>query len=83
MSPTFKREEGFCFKIYSNEEERKHIHVTKAECEAKFWLEPSIELANNYGFSDKEIKRINQILKLYGNDFKRQFAEHIGKRIND
>lgn len=40
MSPTFRKEEGYCFKIYSNEEERKHIHVIKAEKEAKFWLEP-------------------------------------------
>lgn len=56
MSPKFKEENGFVFKIYSNEEERKHVHVIKAENEAKFWLEPNITLANNYGFSDKEIK---------------------------
>lgn len=56
MSPKFKEENGFVFKIYSNEEERKHIHVIKAENEAKFWLEPNITLANNHGFSDKEIK---------------------------
>lgn len=54
MSPKFKEENGFVFKIYSNEEERKHVHVIKAENEAKFWLEPNITLANNYGFSDKE-----------------------------
>lgn len=30
MSPRFREEEGFVFKIYSNEEERKHIHVVKA-----------------------------------------------------
>lgn len=62
MSPKFKEEDGFVFKIYSNEEERKHVHVIKAENEAKFWLEPNITLANNYGFSDKEIKIS---LKLY------------------
>lgn len=59
MSPKFKEENGFVFKIYSNEEERKHIHVIKAENEAKFWLEPNITLANNHGFSDKEIKKYN------------------------
>lgn len=36
MSPIFKREDGYTFKIYSNEEVRKHIHVIKAENEAKF-----------------------------------------------
>ena len=42
---------------YSNEEERMHIHVVKAENEAKFWLEPSIELAENYGFGNKDLKK--------------------------
>ena len=68
---------------FSNEEERQHIHVIKAECEAKFWLEPSIELAENYGFKNKDLKRITQILEQYGNEFKRQFTEHIGKRVDD
>ncbi len=83
MSPKFKEENGLVFKIYSNEEERKHVHVIKAENEAKFWLEPNITLANNYGFSDKEIKNITKIVLKYGNEFKRQFEEHIGKRLDD
>lgn len=58
MSPIFRREEGYCFKIFSNEEERKHIHAIKAECEAKFWLEPEIELVENYGFNNKDLKKI-------------------------
>ena len=56
MSPKFKEEKGYVFKIYSNEEERKHIHVIKDENEAKFWLEPDIELAHSHGFNDKEIR---------------------------
>lgn len=83
MSPIFRREDGYSFKIFSNKEERKHIHVVKAENEAKYWLEPSIELAENYGFTSKEIKRITQIIEEHGNEFKYKFAEHIGKRIND
>lgn len=43
MSPKFKEINGFVFKIYSNEELRMHIHVVKAENEAKYWLEPDIE----------------------------------------
>ena len=83
MSPKFRQEDGFTFKIYSNEEERKHIHVVKAECEAKFWLEPEIELANNYGFSSKELKKITELVEKYGDNFKQQFAAHIGKRVDD
>ncbi|MBQ8888076.1 MAG: DUF4160 domain-containing protein [Bacteroidaceae bacterium] len=83
MSPKFRKEEGFVFKIYSNEEERMHIHVVKAENEAKFWLEPTIELAENFGFNSKEIRKITQMVEMYGNEFKEQFAAHIGRRIDD
>lgn len=83
MSPKFRQEQGYTFKIYSNEEERKHIHVVKAECEAKFWLEPDIELANNHGFSNKDIRKRTQLVEQYGNEFKQQFAAHIGKRVDD
>ncbi len=83
MSPKFRQEDGYTFKIYSNEEERKQIHVVKAEYEAKFWLEPNIELAENYGFNTKDLKKITQIIEQYGNEFKQQFAAHIGKRLDD
>ena len=60
-----------------------HIHVVKAENEAKFWLEPVIELAENFGFNSKEIKKITKMVETYGNEFKEQFAAHIGRRIDD
>lgn len=83
MSLKFRKEDGFVFKIYSNEEERMHVHVVKAENEAKFWLEPVIELAENFGFNNKEIKKITKMVETYGNEFKQQFAAHIGRRIDD
>lgn len=83
MSPKFRKEDGFVFKIYSNEEERMHVHVVKAENEAKFWLEPVIELVDNFGFNNKEIKKITKMVETYGNEFKQQFAAHIGRRIDD
>ena len=57
--------------------------MVKAEFEAKFWLEPQIEPACNYGFTDKELRKITQLVEKYGDEFKQQFAAHIGKRIND
>ncbi len=32
-----------------------HIHVRKGLNLAKFWIEPEISLANNYGFLSKEL----------------------------
>lgn len=83
MSPKFKQEEGFVFRIFSNEEERKHIHVMKAENEAKFWLEPEIELADNFGFTNKELKKITKMVVDYGDEFKKLYAKHIGRRVDD
>ena len=83
MSPKFKEINGFVFKIYSNEESRIHIHIVKAENEAKYWLEPDIELAENFGFSSKELSFIEKILEENGDDFKIKFARHTGKRLDD
>lgn len=78
MSPKFRQEDGYTFKIYSNEEERKHVHVVRAECEAKFWLEPQIELAANYGFGSKDLKKRTELVEKCEDDFKQQFAADIG-----
>lgn len=83
MSPVFRREEGFVFKIHSNEEDRMHIHVIKAENEAKIWLEPSVEVAWNDEFGSGDLKKILQIVKTNADKFKLQYSLHIGKRIND
>lgn len=83
MSPVFRREEGFVFKVYSNEEERKHIHVVKGDCEAKYWLEPQVELDKSYGFDSKDLKKIKQIIEDNANDLKHKYAIHVGKRTDD
>lgn len=83
ISPVLKRESEYTFKIYSNEEERIHIHVLYKGMEAKFWLEPKVELAKNTGIPDYKINEIRKIVEKYADDFKRQFIQHIGKRIDD
>ena len=83
MSPKFKEQNGFVFKIFSNEEARIHIHIIKAEKEAKYWLEPDMELAENYGFNNKELSFIEKILTEYGDYFKVKFSRPVGKRLDD
>ncbi|MGH7720123.1 MAG: DUF2442 domain-containing protein [Gemmatimonadaceae bacterium] len=39
------------FYFFSREESRPHVHVQHATGEAKFWLEPEISLAHNYGLT--------------------------------
>ena len=83
MSPVFRRDNEYTFKIYSNEEERMHIHVLYAGKEAKYWLEPEVELAKNTGIPEHKLNEIRKIVEKYADRFKEQFREHIGKRIDD
>jgi len=63
MSPTVFREDGYRFFFFSREETRMHVHVYCGDGEAKFWLEPEIELARNYALSRKQIKTIEKIIE--------------------
>lgn len=83
MSPKFKETNGYVFKIYSLEEPRMHVHVFKAEKKAKYWLEPEIELAQNKGFSTKELSFIEETIEKYGDEFKVKYQRHIGQRADD
>ena len=54
---------GFCFKFYSNDHEPVHIHVTKDGHEAKFNLEPKVELVVNRGFKKHELTVMTGIIE--------------------
>lgn len=50
--PTVLKIHGFRFFFFSNEgNEPIHIHIEKADCYAKFWLDPIVNVAN-YGLID-------------------------------
>lgn len=83
MSPKFRQQNGYTFKIFSNEEERMHVHVLKDNKEAKIWLEPLIKIAHNNGFNEHEMSQILKITEEYGEQFKQLYAKHIGKRVDD
>ena len=46
--PTVLKIKGYRFFFFSREELRQHIHIQCQKGEAKFWLDPEIELAKNY-----------------------------------
>jgi len=63
--PEVFRFRGFRFFFFSNEgspREKIHIHVRKGEKLAKFWLEPSIRLAEAYGMNPRELNDILRIV---------------------
>jgi len=56
--PVVFLEKGYKFKFYSNEnDEPAHVHVSKGDGSAKYWLEPDVEEVYSYGlpFASEEI----------------------------
>ena len=76
MSPTVFREGGFRFYFFSLEETRMHIHVHGENGEAKFWVEPRIELARNYGLPENDLSRIQRLIEEHEDDIHRAWRKH-------
>ena len=55
-----------------------HVHVQGENGEAKFWLEPQIELARNYGLSDPEVNRALRLIREKEDVIRRAWSEHFG-----
>ena len=83
MSPVFRRENEYTFKIYSNEEERMHIHVICGGHEAKVLAGAQRGIGQNTGIPEHKLSEIKKIVEKYADSFKEQFRQHIGKRIDD
>ena len=76
MSPTVFREKGYRFFFFSREESRMHVHIYCGDGEAKFWLEPDLELANNVHLSRSQLKEIEQIIEDHHDELKRAWHQH-------
>lgn len=63
VSPTILRYKGYRLFFFSREEKRMHVHISCATGEAKFWLEPIVALAKNYGLTQKQLKEIQKVVK--------------------
>ena len=78
MSPTVFRKGGFRFYFFSREEPRIHVHVHHTEGEAKFWLEPEIALAQNYGLSRRRVTAALALVRRHEDELRRAWEEHFG-----
>lgn len=78
MSPTVFRAKGLRFFFFSREEERIHVHVLGEEGEAKVWIEPEIELARNYGLSEKTLATAMDLITGREDEIRRAWNEHFG-----
>ncbi len=62
MAPTVVRDGSYRLFFFSREEPRMHIHVAHPHGEAKFWLQPSLTLANHTGLSKQELADAERVV---------------------
>jgi hypothetical protein len=57
-----------------------HVHVRSSQGEAKFWLEPRIELAKNYKYSAQQIGQIQSIVEAHRDELETAWRKHFKRR---
>ena len=56
-----------------------HVHVFHGGGQAKFWLEPNIELAENNGLKPRQIKRALRLVEEHENEIKDRWESYFGR----
>ncbi len=78
MSPTIFREKNYRFFFFSREEIRIHVHVISPQGEAKFWVEPNIEIAQSVGYNETELNKLAEIIKKHQDEIVKSWNNHFG-----
>jgi hypothetical protein len=76
MSPTVFRYKKYRFYFFSREEARPHVHVTSPDGEAKFWIEPTVSLADYVGLSKKQLKEIQKLVEEHASEITKAWKTH-------
>jgi len=76
MSPTVFIDKGYRFFFFSREETRMHVHVHCADGEAKFWIEPVLELERSHGVSQKQLREMKKLIEERIDDITNAWNEH-------
>lgn len=56
-----------------------HVHVVSGDGEAKFWLEPDIELSKNYHYNGRQLKEIKSLVEAHFNELSSAWTEHFSR----
>ena len=76
VSPTVLRVKGFRFYFFSREERRAHVHVQHADGEAKFWIDPVVELAANFSLKPKQVRDAQKLIEEHLHEIRDAWAKH-------
>jgi len=55
-----------------------HVHVISSDGEAKYWIEPNIELAKNYGLSERDLGKIETLIREHEQEIRDAWQRHFG-----
>jgi hypothetical protein len=78
MSPTVFRHKNFRFYFFSREEARAHVHVTCPDGEAKFWIEPTVALADFVGLSNRQLSELQNLVEEHRDEIAKAWKKHFG-----
>ncbi len=76
VSPTVFRYRQYRFFFFSREEPRMHVHVFSPDGEAKFWIEPQIELAVSKGLRGVELNELQRIIEEHQDEIRQHWHRH-------
>lgn len=62
--------------VTGKEERRPHVHIQHADGEAKFWIEPAVELHANYGLKPKQIAEAEKLVGEHLDEIRNAWAKH-------
>lgn len=53
-----------------------HVHAQSGDGEAKFWLEPAIELAVSYNLNEKDLSKVRQLIEEHKDEVRAAWNKH-------
>jgi len=77
--PLVFRWNGYRFHFFSNEgdpREPVHIHVTKDGADAKFWLQPEVNVAYNRGFNARTLAALSAVIEEHRDEIGKAWDDH-------
>lgn len=79
VSPTIFRNGPYRFYFFSREEPRMHVHVQCPDGEAKYWLEPTVALAQNQGLTQPQIRATQALVEGHFDEIRSAWRQHFNR----
>lgn len=79
MPSTVLRDGPFWMFFLSREERRPHVHVSHPDGEAKFWIEPEVELATQIGLTAIQVRDARSAVERHLEEITDAWHRHFGR----